>query len=85
MDDLGQPGRFTPGPETSTSGYYGGSIHVAARVVRSVPAGWPRPVRIVLQILLALVGVVFVVLAWIVATVLLILSSIGGGSTSARR
>jgi hypothetical protein len=84
MDDLGQPGRFPPGPETATSGYYGASLHAAGRLVRGVPAGWPMPLRRVLQVPLALVAVVFVVLAWMLATVMLLVSSIGGGSASAR-
>ena len=46
MDDLGQPGRFPPGPETATSGYYGASVRTARNLVRRVPAGWPRPLRV---------------------------------------
>jgi hypothetical protein len=84
MDDLGQPGRFPPGPETATSGYYGGSVKAARTLVSRVPASWPRPLRIALQIPLTLVAVVFVLLAWILATVMLLIGSIGGGSASAR-
>jgi hypothetical protein len=85
MDDLGQPGRFPPGPETATSGYYGTSVRLAGRLVRIVPAAWPRPLRIALQVPLVLVAVVFVVLAWILATLMLLLSSIGGGRTTSAR
>jgi hypothetical protein len=85
MDDLGQPGRFPPGPETATSGYYGASIRIAGRLVRSVPAGWPRPLRLLVQVPLALIAVVFVLLAWVLATVMLLLSSIGGGGSPSAR
>jgi hypothetical protein len=85
MDDLGQPGRFPPGPETSTSGYYGTSVRLAGRLLHGVPAAWPRLLRIALQVPLALVAVVFVVLAWILATLMLLLSSIGGGRTTSAR
>jgi hypothetical protein len=83
MDDLGRPGRFPPCPETATSGYYGASIRTAGRLVRSVPHGWPSLVRRPLQILLALVAAVFVLFAWILATIMLLVSSLGG-SASAR-
>jgi|SRR6478735_7366188 hypothetical protein len=85
MDDLGQPGRFPPGPEISTSGYYGTSVRLAGRLVRGVPVAWPPPLRIALQVPLVVVAAAFVVLAWILATLMLLVSSLGGGrSTSAR-
>jgi hypothetical protein len=83
MDDLGQPGRFPPGPETSASGYYGGSVRMARSFVGRVPASWPRPLRVLVQIPLTVLAVVFVLLAWVVATVTLLTSSLGG-SASAR-
>jgi hypothetical protein len=83
MDDLGQPGRFPPGPETATSRYYGTSVRLAGRLVRSVPRSWPSALRRALQLPLALVAAVFVLFAWILATIMLLVSSLGG-SASAR-
>jgi hypothetical protein len=83
MDDLGQPGRFPPGPETSASGYYGGSVRAARAFVGGVPASWPKLLRVLVQIPLIVLAVVFVLLAWAVATVTLLVSSLGG-SASAR-
>ena len=82
--DLRQPGRFPPGPETATSGYYGSSVRMAGRLLRNVPASWPGPLRRALQVPLAVLAVLFVLFAWVLATVMLLVGSIGGGSPSGR-
>jgi hypothetical protein len=84
MDDLGQPGRFPPGPETTTSGHYGHSVRMARGFVGRVPRGWPLPVRLAIQIPLTLLVSLLVLFAWVLATVMLVVSSIGGSSASAR-
>lgn len=84
MDDLGQPGRFPPGPETTTSSRYGHSVRMARGFVGRVPRSWPLPVRLAIQIPLTLLVSLFVLFAWVLATVMLIVSSIGGSSASAR-
>ena len=56
---------------------------MAGRLVRSVPGSWPGPLRLALQLPLALVAGVFVLFAWILATIMLLVSSLGG-SASAR-
>jgi hypothetical protein len=61
------------------SGYYGESVRAARRLVRLVPRGWPAPLRIAAQTVLAVVGVAFVTVAWIFTTVVLLISNIGGG------
>jgi hypothetical protein len=78
MDDLGQPGQFPPSPEQSMSGYYGGSVRTALRLVRAVPRGWPPPLRITAQIPVALVGAAMVLVAWVLTTVVVLASNAGG-------
>lgn len=84
MDDLGQPGRVAPDPEPPPSGRFGHSVRMARGFVGRVPRSWPLPVRLAIQIPLTLLVSLFVLFAWVLATVMLIVSSIGGSSASAR-
>jgi hypothetical protein len=84
MDELGQPGRLPPDPERPTSGRFGHSVRMARGFVGRVPRSWPLPVRLAIQIPLTLLVSLFVLFAWVLATVVLIVSSIGGSSASAR-
>ena len=85
VDDLGQPGRFQSAPEESISGYYGAALRASRSIVRWVPAGWPTPARRLVQIPLFVLAVVFVLVAWVFATLIALISAIGGGNSSARR
>lgn len=59
------------------SGYYGASIRGAVRLVRVVPRAWPAPLRVLAEILLALVGVAFVIASWLCVTAILIIGNAG--------
>ena len=58
-------------------------MRAARGFVGGVPASWPKPLRVLVQIPLTVLAVAFVLLAWVVATFTLLVSSLGG-STSAR-
>jgi hypothetical protein len=61
------------------SSYYGAAIRGARYLVRLVPTGWPPPIRITVKVLLAIVGVAFVTVAWILTTALLLITNLAGG------
>jgi len=82
MDDLGQPGRFQSAPEESISGYYGAALRAARSLVRWVPDSWPKAARRLVQIPLFVLAVVFVLVAWVFATLIALMSAFGGGGNS---
>ena len=58
--------------------------HGGKRIVRIVPAGWPPVVRRLIQLPLVLIAVLFLLVGWIVATVIVVFSGVARGQ-SARR
>jgi hypothetical protein len=70
-------GDFPRGPEQGMSSWYGASVRNAARVVGGVPRSLPRPARLAAQVVVAVLAVAFVLLAWILATLALLLTSFG--------
>jgi len=75
MPDPVSPGPFTPSPEQSMSGYYPAAVRGARNLVRLVPSGWPPPFRILARTVLVLVGIAFVLAAWVGITVILLVSA----------
>ena len=70
------PEDYPPSGERAITRWYGESARGARRMVESVPAAWPRPARLLAQAPLLVVGVIFTLAAWIVATGVLMMSSL---------
>jgi hypothetical protein len=65
--------------EPSEPGSYRAPLRAARRLVQRVPTAWPPPLRRTAQLLLIPVAVIFLLLAWVVATLIQLTRGIGQG------
>jgi hypothetical protein len=76
--------RLLAPPEEPMGSWFRDVWHGGNRIVRSVPAGWPVAARRLVQLPLVLVAVLFLLVGWIVATLIVVSSGAARGQ-SARR
>jgi hypothetical protein len=76
--------RLLEPPEESMGSWFRDAWHGGQRIVRCVPAGWPPAARRLALVPLLVVAALFLLVAWIAATVIVVTSGAARGQ-SARR